>query len=365
MPERSASGLPVLFDAWGIEVPGEVLAADDTLAEPVLIRNGNRPEQVTYMVWLGCDQRSLSREDAVTGNLGKVNFGTSGIVRVKADAKDRALLTPLVLTTPRAMEMPADAIGFPPDPKALARKYVAGKEALTLAARLSGRVKSAFPGGRPAPANSDAAAAKPPEGEVLAESRKDLNVIVVADCDVLADAMWARQQNLFGQTALVKLADNADLVLGALDNLSGGTDLVSVRARQESSRPFTTVQDMERRAQQRYLVEEEALNAKKTETEQRLVELQGGKAQGGSLVLTPEQEAEVEKFRAELLDTRKKLREVKKGLRDDIDRLGVQLKLINTALVPALVALFAVGLAFYRRSRRAESVAMAAKENKS
>lgn len=350
----STQGLSRLFGAWGVEIPEGLVAADELLGEPVLMRSGNRPEQVTYLVWLGCDTRALSHDDAATGNLSKVNFGTAGVIRAKEGAARPALLTPVITTTPRAMAMPAGTIGFPPDPKAVARAFAAGDKALTLAARLGGRVASAFP-------------EAPPEGAkvagsgVLTESAKDMNVLLVADCDVLGDGLWARTQNFFGQQVLTKIADNSDFVVGALDNISGGTDLVSVRAREESTRPFTTVQDMERRARASYLAEEEALEALKKETEDRLAALQQPAAEGGSLVLTPQQEAEVQKFRAQLLDTRKKLREVKKGLRDDIDRLGVQLKLINTALVPALVTVFAIGLGLYRRARRAESVAKAAK----
>ncbi|MCC6950293.1 MAG: GldG family protein [Phycisphaerales bacterium] len=350
----SAQGLSKLWGAWGVEIPAGMVAADELLGEPVLMRSGSRPEQVTYLVWLGCDKRALSRDDASTGNLSKVNFGTAGIIRAKEGAAKPALVTPVVTTTPRSMAMPAEVIGFPPDPKAVTRAFAAGDKALTLAARLGGRVASAFPDGPPE-------GAKVGEGGSLKESAKDMNVLLIADCDVLGDGLWARPQNFFGQQVLTKIADNSDFVVGAIDNISGGTDLVSVRAREESTRPFTTVQDMERRAQARYLAEEEALEALKKDTEERLAQLQQPGADGGSLVLTPEQEAEVQKFRAQLLDTRKKLREVKKGLRDDIDRLGVQLKLINTALVPALVTVFAIGLGLYRRARRAESVAMAAK----
>lgn len=350
----SAPGLAKLFDAWGVEIPEGLVAADELLGEPVLVRSGSRPEQVTYLVWLGCDKRALSRDDAATGNLSKVNLGTAGVIRAKEGASRPALVTPVITTTPRAMAMPASVIGFPPDPKAVTRAFAAGDRSLTLAARLGGRVASAFP-------NAPPAGARVAEGDALKESAKDMNVLLVADCDVLGDGLWARPQNFFGQQVLAKIADNSDFVVGAIDNISGGTDLVSVRAREESARPFTTVQDMERRARASYLAEEEALEALKKETEERLAQLQQPATEGGSLVLTPEQEAEVRSFRAQLLDTRKKLREVKRGLRDDVDRLGVQLKLINTALVPALVTLFAVGLGLYRRARRAESVANAAK----
>jgi ABC-type uncharacterized transport system involved in gliding motility auxiliary subunit len=357
-PEQRASNLSRLFDAWGIESPPDVLAADNQLAESVFIGTRQRPEQVSYMVWLGCDKRALARDDAVTGNLGKVNFATSGILRVKKDATEHVTLTPIVTTTRSAMAMPRDALGFPPDPKAVARQYVAGTEALTLAARLGGKARTAFPDGRPKPAQGQPA--PPDAGPALAQSTGDIQVIVVADCDVLADNMWARQQNVFGQNVLLKLADNADFLMSAIDNLSGSTDLISVRARRESARPFKTVEAMRKRAEQRYLAEQKLLEEKLKETEANLAALQGKRGEDKtSLVLTPAQEAEVEKFRAEMVDTRKRLRAIKKEQRDDIESLGVQLQLINTALVPALVVLVAAGAGLVRRSRRAASVAAA------
>lgn len=350
------SNLARLFDAWGIEVPEGMLAADTGLAQPVMVGR-NRPEQVSYVLWLGADTTALAQDDPVASSLQKVMFATSGYVRAKAGATGGATLTPIVRTSAKAMEMPASMLGFPPDPKGLLAKYVEGKEPLVLAARVTGRLATAFPEGPPGEGAK--------EGERLKESRGETNVIVVADCDLLSDPMWARQQNFFGQQVLIKMADNADFVLGIVDNLSGSNDLISVRARREAARPFTLVEEMRKRAEQRYLAEQSLLEAKQKETEAKLAELQGKRGDQSALVLSPEQEAEVERFRAELLDTRKKLREVRKGLNDDIERLGKQLELINTALVPALVAMFAVGLGLFRRMRRAESVAKASREGKS
>lgn len=355
-----SSDLARLMDAWGVEMAPGKLAADDTLAMRVYVGQRNNPEVVPYVVMLAARGEALSKEDAVTGALREVRLSTAGVLRVKEGAAGGLTLTPLITTGPTAMEFPVGALGMPPDPKAVMRQYAPGSKALTVAARLTGRAKTAFPDGRPALKEGEA----PPEADAaapLAGSAEDVQVIVVADCDLLADQMWVQVQNFLGQRFATKMADNGDLVMSALDNLTGSDALISVRARRESNRPFTTVEKMQREADQRLLQEQTLLEAKVEETTRKLQELQQKRADG-ALVLSPEQQAEVDEFNAELLDTRRRLREVRRSLREDIERLGVQLKLINTALIPALVALFAVGLGAARRARRAASVKRGTRE---
>ena len=71
-----------------------------------------------------------------------------------------------------------------------------------------------------------------------------------------------------------------------------------------------------------------------------------------ALALTPEQQAEVDRFRAEVLETRRELRGVRLSLRRDIETLGTQLKLINIALVPALICVVAILMWMMRSLRR-------------
>ena len=56
--------------------------------------------------------------------------------------------------------------------------------------------------------------------------------------------------------------------------------------------------------------------------------------------------------------TRTQLREVQHNLRKEVDRLGSFLAFVNIALVPLLVAAFAIVLAFLRRRRRARALSL-------
>ncbi len=344
-----ASSLEKLLDAWGVEMIGGQLASDRELALRVYTGSQGNQEATPYVVWLNLAEKFLSKDDAVTSDLKQVIFGTPGAIRAKAGATGGATITPLVHTTSQAALLPIEAMTFPPDPKALLKQYTPGNSELVLAARLSGKVKSAFPDGAPKPAEGQEA---PPAQGHLAESKGDIGVIYVADCDLLSDNLWVRSENFFGQQVQRKISDNADFVLSALDNLSGDNDLISIRARRESARPFETVDAMQRRADQTLLAQRTVLEQALQEAKSKITELQRQRDDKGSIALSPEQAKEIAKYRIEESETRKKLRQVRLELSKDIERLGVLLKLINTGLVPVLVALFALLLYLARKSRQ-------------
>ena len=221
-----------------------------------------------------------------------------------------------------------------------------------VAARLSGDIKTAFPEGKPADdaGSKSAADAKGPKPDNAQLKQGKINAIVVADTDILSDYMWIRNQTFFGLDVPQTLANNGDFVINALDNLSGNNDLISLRTRGDYSRPFTTVEAIRKQAESEFRDREKALQAKLDQTEKRLAELQKDTT-GSNLILSDEQTKEIEKFKQDQVQTRKELRNVQHELRKNIESLGTELKFINIALVPLLIAFLAV-LAGYLRSRR-------------
>ena len=182
-------------------------------------------------------------------------------------------------------------------------------------------------------------------------------MVIVADCDMLSDRFWVNEQRL-GNMVLGynKFNDNGDLAINAIDNLSGSSDLISVRARGRFARPFDRVVQLEKDAQKKYAEEEQKLEAKLQQTQQSINALQQKKPNdptgASSFFLSAEQQAEIEKFNKEQIETKKQLRQVRHNLRQDIDQLGTRLKFINVGLMPILVGVAAVGLGFWRASRR-------------
>ena len=73
-----------------------------------------------------------------------------------------------------------------------------------------------------------------------------------------------------------------------------------------------------------------ALTAKLKEVQDQLSKLEKA-GEGENLVLSDKDRQAIEKFRAEMLVTRRELREVKRELRKDIDQLDGMLKFVNIA----------------------------------
>jgi len=174
-------------------------------------------------------------------------------------------------------------------------------------------------------------------------------ILLVADTDILSDRLWAQVQNFFGQKVLNAFANNGDLFLNAVDNLAGSSDLISIRGRATSQRPFTTVDALRRAADERFRAKEQELQKELSETERKINDLQSSKSKDQALVLSPEQKAEIDNFMKRKVEIRKELRDVRRQLDADIERLGSKLKFLNIVLVPLLLTLAALGYAVWKR----------------
>lgn len=329
-----------LLDAWGVELADGKVAADIQAATRVSVAGGLQPQSVEYVAWLSLKGQNFNKADFIAGGLDQINMASPGILKKKTDAAIE--FTPLIETSDRAMEL--DALRLQnPNPSELFNMYKPGNEKLTLAARIRGKTKSAFPQG--APVKLDAAP--------LMEAKDSINVIVVADVDLLSDRFWVDVRNFFGQRIATPRAGNAAFVVNALDNLSGSNDLISLRSRGEFSRPFEKVKEIQRDAEKRFLDKEKEVREKLKDTERKIQTLQSQKQAGNAVLLSNEQRQEMENFRKEQLKTRKELRNVQHELRKNIESLGTQLKFLNIGLVPLIVVLFAAGIGIYRSRRSA------------
>jgi ABC-type uncharacterized transport system involved in gliding motility auxiliary subunit len=180
----------------------------------------------------------------------------------------------------------------------------------------------------------------------------------VADTDLLTDRMWVDRQDFYGQTVATPFAGNGDMVTNMIDALGGNNDLINLRSRGTYQRPFTRVEALEKAAGNRLREQQDALTNALSETEKKITALNAaakGDSNGAPHELTPEQHAAIAKFQQEKLRIRKNLREVQRQLDSEVDRLGTVLKVINIAAVPALLTLFAIFAAWWRRrqARRA------------
>jgi ABC-type uncharacterized transport system involved in gliding motility auxiliary subunit len=337
-----SSDLAPLFAAWGIAYDRQQVIGDWAHALTVSMRAGEQPAPHIAVLALGSD--AMDQEDVITHGLQSVNVMTAGSVALEDGSPLE--FEPLLRTSPQSAPIPAARLAFMTDPGTLLDGFKPTDREYAIAARVHGRLKSAFPDGPPA---ADAATAG---GGGLKESKGEADLVVVADTDILSDMLWIRRQNLFGQPFAVAWANNGDLLANALDNLAGSEDLISVRGRQSFFRPFTRVEELRRQADERLREKEQELDRELKDTEQKLTALEAARGDAGAgLVLTPQQQAELERFQAERLRIRRELREVRRGLDVEIERLGTTLKVLNIALVPALLAIGAILLAALRRRR--------------
>lgn len=355
-PSNTASSLDRLLNAWGIEAPSDKVVLDLRGAWRVRAGAQDRVQAVDYVAWYNLTGDSIARNEAATAQLDQVTVASAGEVRRRDGAAIE--FTPLLTSSAQSMLADAARVRQDPNPTRLLADFRADGERRVLAARIRGELASAFPDGPPPLGEGQSRPADFPAHR--ARSEGPANVVVANDSDLLEDRFWVRVQDFFGQQIATPISGNGSLIVNLADTLSGSDALISLRSRGESLRPFEMVEDIRRNADAQYRQTERGLQQKLEETERRLRELrqgsssaQGGERAQGQAVITPEQRAEIDRARAEIVNTRRQLRAVQLELRRDIEGLETWLRIVNIALVPALITLFAIGLAVVRGRRRA------------
>ena len=370
-PVPATSGLKPLFDAWGVDMPEDKSVGDMTTARRVNAGTESRPQAVEYPIWQILRPANFSTSDLIANGIEVMQLTSPGALSPKEGATTS--FTPLIQTSARADLVDVEKIKGKPDFQGIIENFKPSG-VYTIAARISGPVKTAFPNGLPKeepkegeeakadekPAEPAAAPAKPQ----LMESKGPIQAVIIADTDLLQDRFWVQMQDLFGQAVAMPLSNNMDFVTNALDNLTGSNDLIGLRSRGISQRPFERVEALQREAETRLRAKERELQAQREETEKKIAELQrpgqAAAAQGGQVTLSPAQQEEIEKFKGELLKIRRDLRGVQLDLRKDIERLKTRLWFFDIALIPLLVTVIAIGLGIWRMRRR-RSATIAAK----
>lgn len=358
----AASDLARLFKAWGIELLPNTVAGDrrDAQRVSVPVPGGGRTA-LDYIAWLDLKPQNLDRKDMITADLSHITMATAGIIEPVAGAK--TTIEPLIETSTDSAKIPAAQLAGLPDVAGLLDRFKPDGKRYILAARISGPAATAFPDGPPKPPAAQAKegkqqSAKPPPAW-LEQSAHPINVVVVADTDMLADRLWVEGRDFFGQRVMDPTADNGDFVANAIDVLAGGEDLIGLRSRGSGARPFTVVDQIQSEAQARYSAEERSLQQKLKATEGKLAQLTGKDENGAPATLSAAQTKTIAEFRTDMLQTRRQLRDVQAALRADIGRLKAALEFLDIALVPIVVALVAIVLAAVRLRRRRRRVAQA------
>ena len=335
--QPTSSTLPLLFKAWGVQMdPGKVVS-------DVVFGSGSGARYTPTV--LSLNRTAFSRDDIVTGTIETLLYAFGGAFEIK---NSELRITELIKSSPNSMLV--DSANATKSGDEATRSFQPSGKSLPLAVRLTGKFRTAFPGGlsidkKPVPGTPQ-----------LRESSGENAVILVADVDMLADGAAVDVQDVFGRRVVVPSNGNLALALGMVEQFAAGNDLISLRSRTAAFRPLTVVRELEAEAQKQYFGRIQSLEDELQKTTAKLQELQ--KAQGGGAgksgqILTPEQQAELERFRKTVAEARLALKEVRKNLRQDAESLVFWTKVVNIALMPLLVALAGLLVAFIRKTKTA------------
>jgi ABC-type uncharacterized transport system involved in gliding motility auxiliary subunit len=346
-PQASSSTLPKLFEAWGVQMnPGKVIA-------DVVFASGDG-QRYTPTV-LSLNRTAFARDDVVTSQIESLLYAFGGAFEAKP--AEGLAATPLVRSSPNNMLVDtgkATAAG-----QQATREFVPSGHSMALALRLSGRFRTAFPDGPPE--DKDARPAPAPAGAgALKASARDNAVVLVADTDMLQDGAAVDVQEVFGRRVVVPSNGNLAFAQGLVEQLAADDSLLSLKSRASAFRPLTVVREMEAQAQLQYFGKIKELEDELQKTNEALQALEGGTSKSavkGGEILSPEQQAELDRFRKKVAETRLALKELRKNLRHDAERLVFLTKVANIALMPLLVALAGIGVGLVRRRRQARRLA--------
>jgi hypothetical protein len=321
--------------------PDEVVA-DYKAASLVTLASGGSERLLT---WLSLRGDEISREEVATGSLEIMMMPLAG--GFTGTPSEALTMSTLVCTSDDAAFVDTIAAAQR-GPELMKDARLRGT--LPLAVRLTGRFATAFPEGPPRKEDEGGNGAGP---EWLKESAEEGAVVLVSDVDLIYDRFCVRKIGFFGQPLYAPANDNLNFLLNLVEELSGSGALIGLRSRGTFDRPFHKVIELERLAQKRWQQEELALTRKLREMQARLDELQQAKSDDQRFILSPEQKREIESFRKQRFETQKKLKEVRKNLRRDIEGLGLRLKVLNAGLVPVLVIAYGLLHGWRRRKKAA------------
>ena len=340
-PQGITSSLRKLFTAYGIDFNDMELLVDPENAAQVNGQAG--PMQMP--TWLNLDENALNLDEFILSQLDSILLvepGTFG----KTEESDLEI-TPLIQSSDKSGKLFAMLAAQVNNPVQLTQNMTAADGRLTIAGFVRGNLKTAFPAGKPQapPVEGEEAPAPNPSDEPhLAESVEQSSLFLITDSDWLQDGFSV--QRIFGNL-FQPLNDNLNFLTNTVEFMSGSRDLISIRPRGNSIRPFEVVDEIERQAQVEYQQRLEELNREVQEVEDRIRQLQTQQGGGNTLVMTPELRAEIEELNQNAAAKRGQRRDVRKKLREDVESLGNSLAFANLTVIPSLV--FIAGILFFIR----------------
>ena len=341
-----SSSLNSLFEKYGFYLEPGMIVGDRVYGRQVTIGRPPNLRVTTYVLWLALNKQLINPNDSITNELEKILTNSSGAIALSEESE--LTLEPLITSSRDSMLIERYKVQFRPDPTLLLSEFVSSGKFFNLAARITGNINSVY---------------KDSDNENQDANHLDsgqANMIIFADTDILADQTWNQSQDNFGREVFNPIADNGSLIINAIESLSGKGELISLRSRGVSSRPFEEVEELRRNAETKYRETEQKLQKELQSTEQKLRDLQRSaslEVNEGSPILSKEHAETLQIFRDQIINIRKKLRDVQRELRVDIEELGLLLKIYNIWLMPLFVSIASILVFGFRRRKRISHLA--------
>lgn len=369
---NTASDLPNLFKAWGVSYDKSLVVADVNYR--TMMQGRQNP------VALRLPKEAINKDERITADLQSLMLMSAGAL--EAESKDG--LTATVLAHSSEASEKIDTTEAEKLRRESLTNFSPSGQRQPLVVMLSGKFKTAFPGGKPkAPADSpetggaeeDAgapkaeaqAAAKQEEapakkeeakaevaapkqeasqddGTIKESSNSEGMVILFADADMLYDAFCVQQDPMTG--GLVATNSNLPLMLNAVEVLSGGGDLLKVRSRASTQRPFTKMDELRENVEKDFRPKLKSLQSDLDSIAQQMGPL---RVKDGGIIADPAQQKKIEELMRKQSDINREIREIKKTQNKQIAFTESIITLLNVLAVPLLVVAVGLILAIRRR----------------
>ena len=340
----SNSNLSRLFKSWGFDMQPGMVIGDIVNGRKVSLGPSNDQKIVTYVLWLAIQQNLLSNTDIITSNLDYIFLKSAGSIE-NLNTNSSLVIEPLISTSKESMLIERYKMQFRADPEQLLKDFESQDKSYIIGARIKGELDSAF-------TMEDIKKIELDTKQHI-NNIKDANIILFADTDLLSDNTWISEQDLFGRNSITPIADNGRMVVNSIESMSGGRNLIGLRGRGSSNRPFLVIEDLQKKAELSFREKQISLQNELQGTEDKLKEIQSNQL-NSSENKTSEQNKAIEEFQRKILSIRKQLRDVQRQLNADIERLENNIKILNIWTMPLIVIILYFFIKVFTEKRRKE-----------
>ena len=328
----TGSSLGTIFKKWGVGFDADKVTCDLASATTLSAGRGNAVEEPSFLT---LKAENMASDDILVNGFTQLLMPFAGNLVYEPGDCDLSF-TPVITTseeksseTDRQTLLMGGGAKSAPDGKVR-----------TVAARLEGVFKTAYEKG--------------PDGtndvsHALSTGRS--SVLLVADSDFLTDQVCFRiSRSPFGNIAQPQ-GDNLAFFSNVIELFAGREELIGLRTRGKSARPFDVVDKLEADANEKFQQKMAELEERLQEAQRKVWELQAQKSGAERRLLSKEQQEELVKADKAKVEAQREVRNLRKELKADVESLGRRLKWYNIALVPFLVVLFGLARGFIKRRR--------------